>query len=166
MCRAACASILFVGVATAVAAQDKPDFSGQWELVATEPSSAGAASRLTVWQPITRANVFGAPMKPAFLELSVERTFADRTTTDTHQIGIQGGMVGGGGFQTRFSVRWEDNRLVMATASYFGSGAQSSMTSERNEVWELNPDGMLIITVTDTDTGREPKSTTLTYHRK
>jgi hypothetical protein len=158
-------SLLLLAVASASAAQDKPDFSGRWELAAAAPSSAGAAMRLIVRQPIRRTNVFGAPMKPSFLELIVERTFADRTTIDTHQFSVEGGMVGGGGFQTRFSVHWDGNRLVMATASSSGSGAEIRPTSEHSEVWELAPDGMLIVTVTDTETAREPQSTKLTYRR-
>ena len=110
-------SPLLLSLAAAVAAQDKPDFSGQWALVTAVPSTANAASRLTVRQPTARANVFGAPMTPTFTTLTVERVFGDRSTTETFQIGIQGGIVGGGGVWTRFSVGWEGDQLVITSGS-------------------------------------------------
>jgi hypothetical protein len=157
--------LLLFAVVSAVAAQDQPDFSGRWILVEAVPADAGTASRLNVTQPIVQTNAVGAPMKPTFMTLTVERAFADRATTETFQIGVEGGTVGGGGFGTRFSVRWEDHRLVMATASYSGSGSESRQTSEHNEVWELDPDGMLIIRITDREAGHGSKSHTLTYRR-
>jgi hypothetical protein len=165
MWRAGCVFVLIVAAAVSAPAQDKPDYSGNWTLVDASMPRPIVASSLAVRQPVTRTNVRGEPMPSSFLDLIVERTFVGRTTTDTHQIGVQGGFVWGAGFQTRFSVTREDNRLVMATASYSGSGSESRPTSEHNEVWELDPDGMLIISVTDTETGREPKSTRLTYRR-
>jgi hypothetical protein len=151
-----CACLSLLSLVAVVAAQDKPDFSGQWELVATAASSVDAASRLTVRQPIARTNVFGAPMKPAFATLTVERAFGDRATTETFQIGIQGGIVGGGGVRTRFSVGWEGDSLVIA------SGKE---TYEHREVWALDPDGLLIITETDTEAGHASTSKRLPYRR-
>jgi len=34
-------------------------------------------------------------MAPYSLELVVEREFVDRVTTETHKIGVEGGIVGG-----------------------------------------------------------------------
>jgi hypothetical protein len=159
-------SVLLLTVVSTVAAQDKPDFSGQWKLIGATPSSAGAASGLTIRQPVTRTNVFGAPVKPAFLQLTIERAFDNRSTMETFQIGVDGGTVGSGSVRTSVSVRWEENRLAISTASYSGSGAGSERpTSEHKEVWEVDPDGMLIITVTDREAGRDPISNALTYRR-
>ncbi len=154
-----CASLLLAGTVASVAsvaAQDKPDFSGQWELVAAAPSGAGAATRLTVRQPSTRTNVFGAPTQPSYLQLIVERVLTDHSTTDTYQIGVESGTIGGDGSRTHSSVRWEENRIVMAT---------STSMSEHKEIWALDPNGLLIIAVTDDEAGREQRSNTLTYRR-
>jgi hypothetical protein len=151
-----CSPLLVLSLAAVVAAQDKPDFSGRWELIAAVPSRADAASRLTVRQPIARANVLGAPMKPTFTTLTVERAFGDRATTETLQVGVQGGIMGEGGLRTRFSVGWEDDSLVIA------SGTE---TNEHREVWALDPDGLLIITMTETEAGHDSTSKRLIYRR-
>src|SRR5262245_24156245 len=115
-------AILLMAIPTAVAAQDKPDFSGRWVLVSSGTPDPSAAQTLSVRQTVTRTNVRGGPMQPSFSTLIVERQFADRAATATYQIGVQGGMVGGGDAQsrteTRHSVRWEGNRLVIETGSY------------------------------------------------
>src|SRR5262245_4825656 len=115
-------AILLMAIPAAVAAQDKPDFSGRWVLVSSSTPDPSAAQTLAVRQTVTRTNVRGGPMQPFFSALIVERQFADRAATATYQIGVQGGMVGGivggGGAETRRSVRWEGNRLVIETGSY------------------------------------------------
>src|SRR5215510_9387167 len=115
-------AIPLMAIPMAVAAQDKPDFSGRWVLVSSSTPDPSAAQTLTVRQTVTRTNVRGGLMQPFFSTLIVKRQFADRATTDTYQIGVQGGIVGGivgGGIaETRHSVRWEGNRLVIETGSY------------------------------------------------
>ena len=153
--RACFLSMLLATIPVAAAAQDKPDFSGRWVLVSASHTDPDVAASLVVRQPVTRTNVFGASMPPAFLELIVERQFPDRLRTDTFQIGVSGGIVGGGGVQNRFSVRWEENTLVMTNES--GSG-------EHAETWAL-VQGSLIITTRDRDGGGDTRSNTLTYRR-
>lgn len=158
-------SVLLLAMASASRAQDKPDFSGQWALVAAAPASAaGVAPKLIVRQPIVRTTARGTPMKPAFTTLTVERVFADRTSRDTFQIGVEGGMIAGGGFRSTNSVRWEESRLVIASASYSGPGSES-LLNEHSEVWELDPDGLLMITVADIEAGHDSTSKRLTYRR-
>lgn len=158
-------SALLLATPSASRAQDKPDFSGQWALVAAVPASAGGvAPKLIVRQPIVRTTALGAPMKPVFTTLTVERVFADRTVTETFQIGLAGGMIGGGGFRSTNSVRWEENRLAIANASYSGPGSES-LLNEHSEVWELDPDGLLMITVADIEAGHDSTSKRLTYRR-
>jgi len=167
-----CSSLLLFSLAAAVAAQDAPDFSGQWVLVAADRPDPGVASRLTVRRLVTGSNASGAPIRPSILQLVVERGLGDRTTTDKYLVGadgvrggIEGGIVGGGGDQSRFSVGWVDSRLVMTTASYSGPAREASLLNEHQETWELDPVGMLIITSTDRDEGHEPKSNRATYRR-
>jgi hypothetical protein len=164
--RAAWLAVVVLAVSPASEAQEKPDFSGQWELVvAAGASSAGVAPRITIRQPIVRTNALGAPMKPSFATLTVERIFADRVTTETFQIGVDGGTIGGGGFRTSFSVRWEEHQLVMVNSAYSGPGS-ADLTTEHKEVWELAPDGTLIISATEFEVGHDSTSKRLTYRRK
>jgi hypothetical protein len=163
-----CSSLLLFSLAAAVAAQDAPDFSRQWVLVATDRPDPGVASRLTVRRLVTGSNASGAPIRPSILQLVVERGFGDRTTTDKYLVGadgVRGGIVGGGGDPSRFSVGWVDSRLVMTTASYSGPAREASLLNEHQETWELDPVGMLIMTSTDRDEGHEPKSNRATYRR-
>jgi hypothetical protein len=146
--------LLATGPVTA-AAQDKPDFSGRWVLVSASRTGPDVATSLIVRQPVRRTNAFGAPMPPAFLDLVVERQSADRVRTDTFQIGVSGGIVGGGGVQSRFSVRWEGNRLVISN---------ENVSSEHTEEWELSQ-GSLVITTTDRDAGGDTKASTLIYRK-
>src|SRR5262245_7112018 len=116
---------LLAALAVKAAAQQGTDFSGRWVLVSSAVADPNAARSLNVRQPVTRTNNLGAPMPPAFLQLVVEREFADRVTTETHQIGIEGGIVGGivggtaGGTSHRsyFSVRWVGQQLVIERGS-------------------------------------------------
>jgi hypothetical protein len=103
-------------------------------------------------------------MTSAVTALTVERVFGDRVTKETFQIGVDGGVIGGGGFRSTLSVRWEENRLVIANSTYSGPRSADLM-SEHKEIWELSPDDALIITVADTEADHDSKSTRLTYRR-
>jgi hypothetical protein len=162
-------AILLTAIPTAVAAQDKPDFSGRWVLVSSRTPDPSAAQMLTVRQTVTRTNVRGGPMQPFFSALIVERQFADRAATATYQIGAQGGMVGGivggGVAETRHSVRWEGNRLVIETGSYSGPARSDGPYSERTEEWQLDAAGRLVLLVTERRSGALEASNTLTYQK-
>src|SRR5262245_41231204 len=160
-------AILLMAIPMAVAAQDKPDFSGGWVLVSSSTPDPSAAQTLTVRQTVTRTNVRGGLMQPFFGTLIVKRQFAGRATTDTYQIGVQGGIVGGGIAETRHSVRWEGNRLVIETGSYSSPGPARSdgPYSERTEEWQLDAAGRLVLSVTERRSGAQEVSNTLTYQK-
>ena len=164
-------SILPVVFVATLIAQDKPDFSGRWVLAAATVTDPNVAQSLTVKQLIARTNVFGAPIEPYFSEINIERQFVDHARTDTYQIGIMGGTTGGvvglGGrpvTQSRFSVLWDADRLVIQTSSDSGT-AQAAQHSERTEIWQLDPTGILTLSVSSSGSGIEPKSNVLTYRK-
>jgi hypothetical protein len=165
----ACIVSAAIAIAVSAAAQDQPDVSGRWVLVSSAVADPNAARSLNIRQPVRVTNALGAPMAPYFLELIVEREFADRVTTETHKIGVGGGMVGGiaGGasFQSRFSVGWEGPRLVFERSSYSGATRDAGPFWEHIEVWELDSAGMLVVTLTDRASDAAPKSNTVTYRR-
>ena len=169
-------SILSMLVAATVAAQDNPDFSGRWVLETSADAGPDVALFLTVRQPVVRTNVDGAPMPPFFKELSVERQFGDDVRVETHQIGVEGGVVGVVAAnrgtasdvnvpQTRFSVRWEGNRLVIDTGRYSGPTREAGPYTEHTEVWQLDSRGRLLLSITDRGSGIASTTKTLTYRR-
>jgi hypothetical protein len=162
--------ILSLVMGGAVAAQDQPNFSGRWILVSSTVADPGAARSLSIRQPVKTTNALGAPIAPYFLDLIVEREYADRVTTETHTIGVGGGLVGGvagGGvsYKSTFSVRWEGDSLVMERWSYPNEAPDAQPSSVHREEWHLDSRGMLVVSVTDRSSDSEPKSNTFTYRR-
>jgi hypothetical protein len=160
--------------ASAAAGQTQPDFSGRWVLVDPVDATTNIPRTLIVQQPIVRTNVFGAFMPPAFLRITIERQFVDDIRTDTYQIGLEGGVVRGvmpGVFpnapvETRFSVRWESDRLVMETGNYSGSTREAGPYTERVEIWQLDSKGALRVMTTDRGSAIATTTTTTTYRRE
>jgi hypothetical protein len=55
--------------------------------------------------------------------------------------------------------------LVIETGVYSGPTRESGPYAEHEELWSLDSEGVLHITVTDRGSGTEPKTTNLTYRR-
>ena len=104
-------------------------------------------------------------MEPYFSALIVERQYVDRAATATYQIGVQGGIVGGGGAQSRISVRWDGNRLVIETGSYSGPTRSDGPYSEHTEEWQLDAAGRLVLSFTERRSSAPEVSNTLTYQK-
>lgn len=161
--------ILVMLVSSAALAQDKPDFSGRWTLV--EPTRADdIAAVLVVRQTVTRTNVRGEPMTPYFKEISIEREFASVRRSETHAIGIVSGSVSGttagpAGPRTHHAVTWDANALVFEQGSYTGEAREAGVWSERREVWSLEADGRLRVTITSRSSAGPGTTTNLTYRR-
>ena len=171
---ASCILVLLLG--QAVAAQDKPDFSGNWILVSPSDSSSNAAQAMTVRESFKRESVRGTPIDPPLITLSVERRFNGAVHSEVHTIGTIGGIVGevagnaGTGFggpseQTRFSTTWDGDRLVIEIR-YSGRPVDAGAYSEHKEVWSLDIQGALMLTVTDRALGTESTTTNLIYRRQ
>ena len=128
---------------------------------------------LVVRQAVARTNVRGEPMAPYFNEISIERQFATATRAETHAIGIARGFVSGtvktgkpAGSRSHHAVRWDGNALVFEDGSYAGELPETSVWTERREVWSLDPDGRLRVTITSRSAADvSGTSTTLTYRR-
>jgi hypothetical protein len=67
--------------------------------------------------------------------------------------------------QTRFSVRWDGNRLVIDTGRYSGPTREAGPYTEHAEVWQLDAGGMLILSITDRGSGIASTTNTLTYRK-
>lgn len=149
----------FVGsllVASVASAQSGTDFSGQWALVESENADPGLASSMLVTQPVTRTSVDGTPMPPTYLFLTVERTVGRESRTDRYLIGTDAGVVGGVAAGapadrpvplTRISTRWDERRLVIETRAYQDARRDSEPDTERVEIWQLESESTLRVTL-------------------
>jgi hypothetical protein len=63
-------------------------------------------------------------------------------------------------------VRWESERLRIETGRYSGADRDSGPYTERSEVWWLDDQGRLLITVVDRSSASEAATRTLTYSRQ
>ncbi len=113
-------------------------------------------------------------MKPYFSELTVAREFDDRTTSETYQIGVHGGTVpgiredGSSRQPAEDSLRrfWKDDVLSIYSGTYTGLTPASGDWTERGEVWMLDPEGRLHVSVATRSSTDVPKSTDLVYRRQ
>ena len=160
---------------TQAAAQDEPDFSGHWILVSPSDTPPTAARAMAVQMAYTRESVRGNPITPPLVTLTIERTFDAEVGSQRLTIGTTGGWVGGvsgNAFadgsplvaQTRFSTRWNGDKLVIELSSS-GSALNVVTDSFRREVWTIDEQGALSIAVTDRS-ARSESTTTLVYRRR
>jgi hypothetical protein len=164
--------ILVVFAATALAAQDGTDFSGRWVLVSASRPGPGVPRALSVRQELVRTNVRGEPMKPFFKSIAIDREFESGTRSETQPIGIIGGVVSGipkdAGPRApsgHHAVKWDLTDLVFESGSYTGATPGTGEWSERREVWSLQPDGRLSVSITTSGSAEKSTTVTLVYRR-
>jgi hypothetical protein len=167
-----CFLVVLVGVATQLAAQDKPDFSGSWVLESGAPSAGDIPQGLSVSQSLARTNVRGEPMKPFFKDITVTRAFESGTRSETYQIGVEGGI---GSFRADGSsngprihhrVVWEEQALIIERGSYTGPTPESGEWTERREVWLLDSGGRLRLAITTRSSVADSRTVILVYRRQ
>ena len=62
-------------------------------------------------------------------------------------------------------VRWDGDRLMIETGQYSGPTRESGPYLEHEEVWALDTDGRLIMSVADRDPTTGPRTTQLAYRK-
>jgi len=154
----------------AVARPTGPDFSGEWVLITPEKPAADAATTLSVKQPVTDKNVYGAPMPPAYLELTVERRSATSTNSRKYIVGAGGSTSDFGSrgpqAETRWSVTLEGESLIIAESSLSArTDGALGLDRQRTETWRLDREGSLVVTIVERQGDRESRDT-LTYRRR
>jgi len=155
-------------VAASMAREKRPDFSGRWILAPGIASASNVPAALTVRQSL----------EPPFRILRVDRRFANGLRSDTYRVGPEGGTAAGGvdasgrgtgpngePTTTRFSTRWEGDRLVMENGRHSGRTRESGPYTEHAEVWWLEG-GRLHITITDRSSGGDPTTASAVYRRR
>lgn len=162
-------SLLISLTAGITAAQEKPDFTGQWVLLT--PLDRGDVARgLSVRQWLEhRTSVRGVPID--IPHVAIERQFQDGGRSERYQIGIVGGIAAGlpAGASipnwSRYAVKWNGDRLVIETGLYSGPTRESGPYSEHDEIWSLDASGRLVMAVNDRGSGSAPRTIELTYRR-
>ena len=109
-------------------------------------------------------------MTPFYKEISVDREFPNGTNrSDTYQIGIVGGTVGGkspgspSSERSRHAVRWEGNALVFEIRSESGPRG-AVLWKEHREVWVLDTTDRLRVEFTTRDSSSDrSEALTLMY---
>ena len=165
-------AILFFCLVPLLTAQGErpaqPDFSGEWILATPTAPSADVATVLNVRQPIIDKTVQGTSMPPAYLELMVERRSQKGVQSERYAIGVVSGTVAGTQStepESRGSVNWAGDSLVIATNRWSGSGSSRRLESQRSEAWQFDSESRLVITITE-KTGQRERRTTLRYRRR
>ena len=166
-------TLLLLLAAAATVLQEKPDFSGRWVLVSGASAGDTVARVMVVRQSLVRANVHGEPMTPFFKDIAIDREFAAGTRSETLPIGVVGGFVAGiargatpSGPRGHHAVKWDGSALVFERGTYTGDTRQTGTWAERREVWSLEPDGRLRVTITTRSSADESGTVlTLTYQR-
>jgi hypothetical protein len=164
--------VVTVSAVVPLLAQDAPDFSGHWALESASPSAADIPRALWVAMSLVRTNVRGEPMNPFFKDITVARDLANGTSSETYQIGVVGGTVGGRGSgrndfpSSHHRVVWEKQTLVIETGSYTGPTPESGQWAERREAWSLDPDGRLRLAIMSRSSGSASSTVTLVYRRQ
>jgi hypothetical protein len=166
------ALLMLAAVVFAAQDKDKPDFSGRWILASGEQSGSDIPRALSVRQSLVRTTVRGEPMPPFFKDIAVAREFESGARSDTYAIGQVGGNVPGlradgsrSGPTGYHAVKWDEHALVFESASDTGEIPETGVWTERREVWSLEPDGRLRLTITTRSSIDAPRTVTLTYRR-
>jgi hypothetical protein len=164
--------VLTVLVGSSLLAQEQPDFTGRWILESPSRPSPDAPRALSVRQALVSTNIRGEPMKPFFKAITIEVEVEGSTRSETHQIGVVGGVVGGlasGGKsdppRRHHAVRWEANALVFESGSYTGQSPETGMWAERREVWSLDSNSRLRLVITMRSSVDAPRTVALVYRR-
>jgi hypothetical protein len=155
------------------AAQDAPDFSGNWILVSPVEPPPHVPRSMTVQTSYTRESARGTPIDPPLVTVTIARTFADEVRSERLTVGTTGGSVGGlaadafadgtpSVAQTGTSTRFDGSKLVIDVSS---SGSPGAADSYRREAWTLDEQDTLSIAIIERGASSE-STTTLVYRRR
>ena len=143
--------------ASGAAAQDKPNFSGEWILVTPSEPPAGMARRLTVAHDaasigITRMSDNGSKSESHKLDPSVTS-------------GAVKGTSGRGETLTKSDARWTGSSLELNDNNCQSRPDGIETCVERSEAWSLGKTGLLSIEVTTYGPGKRVSKATFIYRK-
>jgi hypothetical protein len=148
--------VLVIVIGGASAAQSKPDFSGQWVLASPTDVGLDAAPELVISQAVGTTG----------LVFVVERRTKDGVRSERHRTGVRQTVERRDGSTTVLFVRWDGETLVIQRDSYSGQTAGSRLDRQHQELWSIDPKGMLVMTAADRTAGAEPRTATFVYRKR
>jgi hypothetical protein len=111
-------------------------------------------------------------MTPFFKIITIERKVDGHKRSETHDIGVVGGVVRGRvgddtvrGPQEHHAVRWEGNMLILERGSYTGERPETGVWYERREAWSLGADARLYVVITLRSASEPPSTQAMVYRR-
>ena len=140
--------LLTSGLAVALSAQSRPNFSGNWTLESSTPSGAAMVSSSQVVKH--DANTLSVGQS--------ERGHHSSTYTldaKPHETTI-------GPVKSVSKAEWNGDRLVIDRTDTFPTGASRTM----KQVWSLEASGKLVIVLTDKSSGKDEVTMTNVYVKK
>ena len=142
-----------------LAAQGRPDFSGQWVLIdAAKPRGAQALP--------TIADELFIRQTGASVTVKHPSTAGDVPEAVTHTFGSHG-VVGGTGGRFRSDVFWLGDQFVASTSTTEAPDAEGRERSvEHSELWSLDADGRLVVEYAERRSGVAVVSTSLIYKKR
>ena len=153
-------------------AASRPDFSGEWVLESASPSSPDIPRTLSVRQFQLEKSARGGSTTVSFPSITIERNLETGPATESHQIGIIGGTVGGIGRDGRQSgpftshaVTWDGDALAFENESHT-ERVEPTTWSERREVWSVDEGGRLRIVISNRSSDGSAGLQTLLYRRR
>jgi len=153
--------------------QGKPDFSGRWVLESTADTAPDVPRSVEMrWEGLTSTTARGEPMQPYFKRIVVMRELASGIASESREMGIIGGVVGGrpmdgragGGSWTTYATKWEGSMLIFENSQGSGRTHDDPPWTDRRETWSLE-DGRLKIVITTSSSETATRSVTSFYHR-
>jgi len=159
-------------VGASLRAQVGQDFTGRWILESPAQPAPDIPRALSVRQSLVSTNVRGEPIRPFFKDITIEREFASGTRSETHEIGVVGGVLPAPGPDRRangpnqhHAVKWDANALVFESGSYTGQGRETGVWTEHREIWSLDSNNRLHLMITTRSSIDALRTVELVYRR-
>ena len=158
--RTTCAGLVVLLNVT-LAAQTKPDFTGQWVLIDAR-NTQGVGAPIVA---ITAARELNVDQSGTGLKVEHSLPPGTHPKPQTVDFGL-GGVVGPDGRRSSSDAFWFGHQLLIGTSSTDAVGNTGvPPTVESSELWSLESNGTLVIEVTERRPGSVDKLT-LTYRKR
>jgi hypothetical protein len=144
-----------------VAAQDRPNFAGEWVRIEPPPDSAAILTIYLDGEFLTVKNL--SPVGPRSWRRPSSGGMGELSIGHIGHTPITGAY----GASTT-SPTWRGRELVIATTRWFtkGAGEPRIFEAAQEEVWALDREGRLQVTITDHYAGAAATTARLVYRRR
>jgi hypothetical protein len=153
-------------------AASRPDFSGSWVLESASPLDPDVPRTLSIRQFQVEKTATDGSTTVTFPSITIARNLETGPVTESHQIGMIGGTVGGigkdgrqSGPSTSYAVKWDGTALVFEHESHTDR-IDPATWSERREVWSLDETGRLRMVITTRSSDGSAGTLTRLYRRR